>query len=67
MSDEHAKRERAMREMASRLFFSVKRRGSRYDLRRDLEGEEIVQRDGLTLEEAESLLTTWKMRGAHGG
>ena len=56
-----------MRELAARLFFSVKRRGARYDLRRDLEGEEPVDRDGLTLDEAEELLSTWKMRGAHGG
>ena len=66
MSDEQ-EREGAMRELAARLFFSVRRRGSRYDLRRELDGEEPVHRDGLTLDEAEEVLSTWKMRGAHGG
>jgi hypothetical protein len=66
MSDEQ-EREKAMRELAARLFFSVKRRGSRYDLHRELDGEEPVHRDGLALDEAEELLSTWKMRGAHGG
>jgi hypothetical protein len=67
MSDRHAERERAMRELAARLFFTVERRGFRYDLHRDLDGEEPVHRDGLTLDEAEELLSTWKMHGAHGG
>ena len=60
-------RERAMLELAGRLWFKVEKRGSRYDFYRDTDVREPVRRDDLTLEEAEELLSTWKMRGFHGG
>jgi hypothetical protein len=56
-----------MLELAGRLWFKVEKRGSRYDFYRDTDVSGPVRRDDLTLEEAEDLLSTWKMRGFHGG
>lgn len=57
-----------MIELAQRLRFDVEKRGSSFSLHRDLPDEaQAVQRDGLTLEEAEEFLNRWKLRGFHGG
>jgi hypothetical protein len=45
----------------------VKRRGRRFSLLRDVDLPEPVRSDNLTLEEADDLLQTWKLRGFHGG
>jgi hypothetical protein len=34
---------------------------------RDLDVEKPVRREGLTLDEVEEVLNTWKLRGPHGG
>lgn len=60
-------RERAMQALAGQLLFHVEKHGSRYSLCRDVDVSAPVRRDGLTLEEAEELLNTWKLRGFHGG
>jgi hypothetical protein len=60
-------REQAMLELARQLYFSVEKRGSRFSLYRDVDVREPVRREDLTLEKAEELLSTWKMRGFHGG
>jgi hypothetical protein len=66
MSDRDA-REKAMLELAGRLWFKVEKRGSLYDFYRDTDVSEPGRRDDLTLAEAEELLSTWKMWGFHGG
>lgn len=60
-------RERVMRVLAAQLLFQVKKRGRRFSLIRDVDLPEPVRSDNLTLEEAEDLLQTWKLRGFHGG
>jgi hypothetical protein len=62
-----AEREQAMMELAGRLFFSVEKEGDRYRLYRDVDVSRPVSREGLTLGDAEDLLSTWQMRGFHGG
>jgi hypothetical protein len=64
---EITRREQAMMEMAGRLWFTVEKRGSLYSFYRDVDVAEPVRREGLTLEAAEDLMTTWKMHGFHGG
>ena len=66
-ADGEIEREQAMYALATQLFFRVEKYGRRYDLCRDVDVREPVRRDSLTLAEAEELLGTWKMRGAHGG
>ena len=67
MTDPDPDREQAMLELARQLYFSVEKRGSRFSLYRDVDVREPVRREDLTLEKAEELLSTWKMRGFHGG
>lgn len=66
MNDQQV-REREMEELAAQLLFRVEKHGSRYSLLRDVDVSSPVRRDGLTLDEAEELLNTWKLRGFHGG
>jgi hypothetical protein len=62
-----AEREADLRALAARLQFSVERTGDRFRLTRTAGVSRPVCEDGLTLEEAEDLLATWKLRGPHGG
>jgi hypothetical protein len=66
-ADGEIEREQAMYALAAQLFFRVEKRAGRYSLCRQVDVREPVVRDDLTLAEAEELLGTWKMRGAHGG
>lgn len=61
-----ADRETRLRELASKLFFTLKGQGSRFALSRDVDVPKLVRHDGLTLDEVEDILNTWKLRG-HGG
>lgn len=67
MTDRAADREEKMRKLAAQLFFDVEKHGSRYTLYRDVDVPEPARREDLTLEEAETLLDTWKLHGFHGG
>jgi hypothetical protein len=67
MSRSDADREQAMKELAKQLLFTVERHGGRFSLCRDADIPNAVRRDNLTLDEAEELLETWKLRGFHGG
>ena len=67
MNETEAEREGRLRELASKLFFTLKRNGSRYDLYRDADVSRPVQHEGLTLDEVEEILNRWKLRGPHGG
>lgn len=62
-----AERERDLRTLAERLQFAVEKHGDRFTLTRtnDLERPEIEK--DLTLQQAEDLLRTWKLRGLGGG
>jgi hypothetical protein len=59
-------REQHLFELAGKLMFDVKKDGERFSLRRTADTEQPVQQDGLTIEEAEDMLNTWKLRGLHG-
>jgi hypothetical protein len=67
MNDQNFDRERALKELAAKLMFEVQKNGSRFSLRRDAGLSERFQSDNLTMEEAENILNTWKLRGYHGG
>ena len=56
-----------MLDLAKRLRFDVEKHGSKYSLRRVVDGSETLEKDNLDLEQAEDFLNTWKLRGFHGG
>ena len=60
-------RERHLQELAAKLLFDVEKHGGRYTLCRTAEVREPVRHENLSLDEAEELLNTWKLRGFHGG
>jgi hypothetical protein len=67
MQESEANREARLRDLASKLFFTLTADGSRFALYRDVDVSKPVKHDGLTLDEAEEMLNTWKLRGPHGG
>jgi hypothetical protein len=67
MEESHAARETRLRELASRLLFTLSKEGSRFSLFRDTDVSQPIRHDGLTLDEVEEKLNTWKLRGPHGG
>jgi hypothetical protein len=67
MEESHADRETRLRELASRLLFTLSKEGSRFSLFRNTDVPQPVRHDGLTLDEVEEKLNTWKLRGPHGG
>ena len=60
-------REQHLRTLADKLLFTVEKRGARFTLSRTADVGSPVRRDGLSLEQAEELLATWKLRGLGGG
>ena len=60
-------REARLRELASQLLFSMENQGGRFRLYRDADVSRPVRHEGLTLDEVEEILNTWKLRGPHGG
>jgi hypothetical protein len=56
-----------MTNLAKQLRFRVEKHGSTYSLRRDVDASTPVDKENLTLEEAEEFLNTWKLRGFQGG
>jgi hypothetical protein len=67
MQENESERTAQLRELASKLFFILKNQGERFALYRDVDVPEPVRHDGLTLDEVEQILNTWKLRGPHGG
>jgi hypothetical protein len=67
MQEHEAEREARLRQLASKLSFNLKRQGARFTLHRDVDVPEPVRHDGLTLDEVEDVLNTWKLHGPHGG
>jgi hypothetical protein len=64
-SPERSKREAHMRALAGRLEFAVQKISDRFTLVRTADVTPPVCEDRLTLDQAEGLLETWKLRG-HG-
>jgi hypothetical protein len=62
-----SEREQHLRALADKLLFTVEKRRAHFTLSRTTDVSDPVRREGLTLEQAEELLTTWKLRGPHGG
>lgn len=60
-------RQDALRQLARLLFFEVEENGGRFTLTRTADVPKPVRHEGLSLDEAEELLNTWKLRGPHGG
>jgi hypothetical protein len=60
-------REQHLRTLADKLLFTVERSGAHFTLLRTTDVSGPVRREGLTLEQAEELLTTWKLRVLQGG
>jgi hypothetical protein len=67
MPDTDSDRESRLRKSAARLLFAVEKRGTRFSLRRDAEVDAPVVHENVTIDEAEKILETWKLRGPHGG
>ena len=60
-------RERHLFHLAGLLSFEVRKHGDSFSLTRTDDIERPLHRDGLSIEEAEEVLNTWKLRGPHGG
>jgi len=67
MQEDEVDRQVRLWELASKLFFTLTAEGSRFALYRDVDVSKSVRHDGHTLDEAEEILNTWKLRGPHGG
>ncbi len=67
MHESEAQREARLRDLASKLFFRLDRTGPRFALYRDADVSKPVRREDLTLDDVEDVLSTWKLRGPHGG
>jgi hypothetical protein len=67
MQDNDFERRVRLQHLASQLFFTLKTQGQRFTLYRDVDVPRPVRRDGLSLDEVEDILNTWKLRGPHGG
>jgi len=67
MQQKETKREAHLRELASKLFFLMENDGGRFRLYRDVDVSRPVRHEGLTLDEVQEILDTWKLRGPHGG
>ncbi len=60
-------REARLRALAERLDFRIEKHAGRFTLTRSLDLSRPEREDNLTLDQAEELLETWKLRGLQGG
>jgi hypothetical protein len=67
MQIRESERERHMRQLADKLLFEVQKQGDRFTLSRNIDVSKPIRQQNLTLDDAEALLNTWKLRGLHGG
>ncbi len=65
VTQKQSEREADMRALASKLEFMVEKTGDRFTLIRIANVTPPVREERLTLDQAEKLLETWKLRG-HG-
>jgi hypothetical protein len=61
------KREAHLRALADKLMFNMEKSGDRFTLTRTVDVSRPVCHSRLTLQQAEDLLSTWKLRGLQGG
>jgi hypothetical protein len=59
--------ERETRELAEQLFFRLEPQDSGYSLKREVDVDQPVKHENISLAEAKEILNTWKLRGFHGG
>jgi hypothetical protein len=59
--------EARLRDAAARLFVTMRKDGTHYPLRHEVDGDRPVRHDRLTLDEVEKILETWKLRRPYGG
>ena len=64
---EETRRERRMQKLAAKLLFEVQKQGDRFTLVRNIDVTRPIEHENLTVEEAEKVLNSWKLRGLHGG
>jgi hypothetical protein len=62
-----SKRERHLRALADKLLFTVEKRAEGFILSRTADVSRPIRREGLSIDQAEDLLATWKLRGLQGG
>jgi hypothetical protein len=67
LDTDKVERERRLRELATKLLFTLEKQGAMFTLARDVDVPEPVRHENLTLDEVEDILNTWKLRGPHGG
>jgi hypothetical protein len=67
LMEQQGEREAHLRALADRLEFTVEKTGDRFKLTRTSDVSRPVCEEGLTLAEAEELLSTWKLRSLQGG
>jgi len=60
-------RERHLFHLAGLLLFEVEKQGDSFSVTRTADTETPLHQEGLSIEEAEEILNTWKLRGLHGG
>jgi len=65
--DTNSERENKLQSLAERLQFTIVKTQDHYTLTRTADVPRPVCKEGLTLEQAEDVLETWKLRGPHGG
>jgi hypothetical protein len=66
MPETPEERESRMGDLAQRLMFKIEKTNERYSLIRTADVSRPVNEKDLTLQEAEDLLKTWKLRGQGG-
>jgi hypothetical protein len=66
MQETPEEREARMRDLAQRLLFKVEKANGLFTLIRTADVSRLVHEMDLTLQEAEDLLETWKLRGQGG-
>ena len=67
LQENEVDRRARLQELASKLFCTLTAEGPRFALYRDVDVSKPVRHDGLTFDEAEEILNTWKLRGPDGG
>ena len=63
VSQKQAEREANLHALAKRMEFTVEKTGDHFTLTRTVDVPTPEREEGLTLDQAEALLETWKLRG----
>jgi hypothetical protein len=60
-------REATLRQLADMLFFKLEKAPDGYSLCREADVSAPARYTGLSLDQVQEILNTWKLRGPHGG